>query len=242
LALTIVALGFSNILISRRLRKIEGRGQREGQEQSPRGQGRRSFSGIVMGGMALVSLVFVGIIVAVGIAAGDNQTIALPLLLITGVVIYLGALAALVVVFRRQGLANRNYALGLPDGSIRAIIALSLILLFAILAIFLYIGQGGFGTTTLPTLAQTDIAKQLVTTLSTLVVAIASFYFGSTTVREAKKPPDEEPAHPGPTDGIPPESSTSEVDGSGGPASVISDEDSMGSVITEEDSSTEEDS
>jgi len=54
LALTIFALGFSNILISRRLRKIEGKEQREGQEQSPRGQGRRSFSGVVMGGMALV--------------------------------------------------------------------------------------------------------------------------------------------------------------------------------------------
>jgi hypothetical protein len=63
---------------------------------------------------------------------------------------------------------------------------LSPILSFAIMAVFLYIGQGGFGTTIQPTPAQTDIAKQLVTTLSTLVVAIASFYVGSTTVREAR--------------------------------------------------------
>jgi hypothetical protein len=153
-----------------------------------------SVTARVMTGMALVSVAFVGIIVAVG----RTQTLALPLLLIAGVVIFLNALAALVVIFVRNGLSNRNYALGLPDGSIRAIIALSLILLFAIMAVFLYIGQGGFGTTIQPTAAQTDIAKQLVTTLSTLVVAIASFYFGSTTVREAKKPEGEIPEGPTP--------------------------------------------
>jgi hypothetical protein len=152
---------------------------------------RRTTTGVMVG-MALVSIAFVGVIVVVS----GTQTLALPLLLIAGIVIFLGALAALVVVFVRSGLSNRNYALGLPDGSIRAIIALSLILLFAILAVFLYIGQGGFGTTIQPTAAQTDIAKQLVTTLSTLVVAIASFYFGSTTVREAKKPPEETPVAP----------------------------------------------
>ena len=156
---------------------------------------RRSVTARIMVGMSVVSIAFVAIIVAVGMAGDGNQTLALPLLLIAGVVIFLSALAALVVIFVRNGLSNRNYALGLPDGSIRAIIALSLILLFAILAVFLYIGQGGFGTTQ-PTAAQTDIAKQLVTTLSTLVVAIASFYFGSTTVREAKKPDSEIPAVP----------------------------------------------
>ena len=66
------------------------------------------------------------------------------------------------------------------------------------MAVFLYIGQGGFGTTIQPTPAQTDIAKQLVTSLSTLVVAIASFYVGSTTVREAKKPDSESPEGPTP--------------------------------------------
>jgi hypothetical protein len=158
-----------------------------------------------MAGMGLISLAFVGIIVAVGTAGDRNQTVALPLLLITGIVVFLGALASLVVIFRRQGLANRDFALGLPDGSIRAIIALSLILLFAILAVFLYIGQGGFGTDSQPTDGQTDMAKQLVTTLSTLVVAIASFYFGSTTVEKAKRPVSERGTPPNPTEENPPE-------------------------------------
>jgi amino acid transporter len=170
--------------------------RRGGTAANPDPDRRRSVS--IMVGMALVSLAFIGVIVGVGMPGDGNQTLALPLLLIAGVVIFLGALAALVLLFVRNGLSNRNYALGLPDGSIRAIIALSLILLVAILAVFLYIGQGGLGTDAQPTVAQTDLAKQLVTTMSTLVVAIASFYFGSTTVREAKKPEGEKPGAPQP--------------------------------------------
>jgi hypothetical protein len=44
--------------------------------------------------------------------------------------------------------------------------------------------------------AATDLAKQLVTTISTLVVAVASFYFGANTVQSAtrRRPP---PSGPG---------------------------------------------
>lgn len=195
MATIIIGLLLWLFLYYRHQRGDKTRKQANEEHQLPRG----SRSLVIMSGMALVSLVFVGVIVTIGLAGNGNQTLALPLLLITGIVVFLGALASLVVIFRRQGLANRDYALGLPDGSIRAIIALSLILLFAILAVFLYIGQGGFGTDTQPTDAQTDMAKQLVTTLSTLVVAIASFYFGSTTVREAKKPAGEKGEPPSPT-------------------------------------------
>lgn len=62
----------------------------------------------------------------------------LPLLAIGGVVVLIFMLAAVAMIFSALGLSNRELAMGLPEGSIRAVIALSLIVLFAILSIFLY--------------------------------------------------------------------------------------------------------
>jgi hypothetical protein len=62
----------------------------------------------------------------------------LPVIMIAGVVVLLLAIAAVVDIFAYFNLALSKEALGLPDGSVRAIIALSLILLFAIVAIFMY--------------------------------------------------------------------------------------------------------
>jgi hypothetical protein len=123
-------------------------------------------------------LLFVG--AAIGFGRGNNPPIAIviPLLLIAGVLVLVDAVAVLVVIFMRHGLANRDYALALPDGSIRAIIALALIVLFAVLAVYLYVGSND-------QTAKADLAKQLVTTLSTLIVALASFYFGSSTTASA---------------------------------------------------------
>ena len=64
--------------------------------------------------------------------------IALPLLTIAGVVVLLLSLALVSSVFAIFGLDDKNQALALPEGSIRAVIALSLVVLFAILSIFLY--------------------------------------------------------------------------------------------------------
>jgi hypothetical protein len=50
-------------------------------------------------------------------AAGGWAT-SVILLLIAGVLILVDAVAVLVVIFMRHGLANRDYALALPDGSI----------------------------------------------------------------------------------------------------------------------------
>ena len=147
----------------------------------------------------------------------------LPIMLITGTVALLLTVAALVIIFARLDLTRWENPLGLPDGSVRAVIALLLILLFFITAVFLYadVGRNGadrvltgisqvrfdaipteqiqdsrqraVGTTTVYDVTLTspknqdsrDIAKQLVTTVSTLVVAIAAFYFGSNSVQGA---------------------------------------------------------
>ena len=68
-----------------------------------------------------------------------NTAIALPLLAIFGVVILILALTILTTVTAILDLNNRVYALGLPQGSIRAVIALGLLVAFLVIAIFLYI-------------------------------------------------------------------------------------------------------
>src|SRR6478672_10684003 len=74
---------------------------------------------------------------------GDE--INLPLVIITGVVFLLIVLGLLTFVFSLLGLANAQEALGLPSGSVRAVIALMLVIVFAIVAIFLYsdVSTGG---------------------------------------------------------------------------------------------------
>jgi hypothetical protein len=146
--------------------------------------------------------------------------IVLPVILIVGLISLLGVLVSLVAIYRRFGLDDPRSALGMPAGSIQAVIALSLILIFAIVGVYLHgiSGQVEDRTSTgltraqvdaLPpnsivrihrrsdkkfdvkrsiptaTAQQNDISKQLLTTISTLVVAVAGFYFGSKSVKEA---------------------------------------------------------
>ena len=69
----------------------------------------------------------------------------LPLVAIGGVVVLILLLTAVTTMFSILSLTNKDQAMGLPEGSIRAVIALSLIVLFAILSIFLYqnVSKGG---------------------------------------------------------------------------------------------------
>lgn len=150
--------------------------------------------------------------------AGQSDLFALPLLFIGGIFLLFVALAIVVVVFKRLDLQDSGKALGLPEGTVRAFIALSLILLFFMMAVFLFIrisenqrpllegltaaerdgipaDQISFaleredGTFDVYLVANNqageDIAKQLLTTVSTLVVAIAAFYFGANSVQTA---------------------------------------------------------
>lgn len=66
-----------------------------------------------------------------------NEVI-LPVIAIVGVILMLAALAGVSLLFARSQLQDKTQALGLPEGSIRAVIALSLIVLFAILTVYLY--------------------------------------------------------------------------------------------------------
>lgn len=164
------------------------------------------------------------------------SVIVLPILLLVGAVVLMVTLGFLAAIFATLGLATDKKALALPDGSIRALIALLLIVMFSILSIFLYqqlkydIGRAetvyycrntdkeleevlGF----IPreelvriefdhsnrrycvdysymvvrriepeeNLESKRFAQQVLTTVSTLVVSVASFYFGSRAVAQA---------------------------------------------------------
>lgn len=176
---------------------------------------------------------------------GDDGTswkrpeVILSVLLVLGVVVLLISLAFTTVIFKSLELSDRKQSLGLPEGSVRAVIALSLILIFMMSAAFLYmeVDQQEYtskgitkemldsmpqdeivsirfvGTHNNESLydvtrmvkkdtASTDLAKQIITTMSTLVVAVAAFYFGTRSVIVAKgatEEPEETPAKPGVT-------------------------------------------
>jgi hypothetical protein len=111
----------------------------------------KKYSGAILTGLA--ALVVVGALSGVFLLlmklvnTGGNGS--LPLLAIDGVVVLILLLTAVAMVFSILKLTNKDQAMGLPEGSIRAVIALSLIVLFAILSVFLFqsISTGGASTT-----------------------------------------------------------------------------------------------
>jgi hypothetical protein len=78
------------------------------------------------------------------VGKGKSET-TLPLLAIGGVLILVLMLTIVTAVFWWLGLTNNTQAMGLPEGSIRSVIALSLIVLFAILSVYLFenVSTGG---------------------------------------------------------------------------------------------------
>ncbi len=67
----------------------------------------------------------------------DRPGTGLAVVVVFGIMVLVGVLALTSTLFSRLGLARRSQPLGLPPGSVRATIALALILLFAIIAISL---------------------------------------------------------------------------------------------------------
>jgi hypothetical protein len=88
-------------------------------------------------GLALVVLPSAALIFGLG-PLEKYSIVGLPILAIFGIMILFGALALISTVFARLDLSAPNEALALPPGSIRAAIALALIVLFALISVMLY--------------------------------------------------------------------------------------------------------
>jgi hypothetical protein len=94
---------------------------------------------LALGGGAVVVFVLVWVLVSFsGASANSNTAIALPLIVMVGVIVLLIAVSLVTFTFSVLGLASPAEALGLPDGSVRAVIALMLLVLFSIVSIYLY--------------------------------------------------------------------------------------------------------
>ena len=183
--------------------------------------------GVMLGGAVVVGFLiyaFITLNEGKGPSAGLEGVVLLVAGFVTvALLLYLGTL-----VLRALDMGAPGEALGMPEGSIRALIAMSLILIFAIIGIQVF-NAGAVGSDAVSTglsqaqidqlradgalvIAQTlqtpvpeppavplytvttrtamtqeahDFGLQLMTTVSTLVVAVAGFYFGSRAVSQA---------------------------------------------------------
>jgi hypothetical protein len=173
------------------------------------------FSKVDYSTIAILLIILIGVPIVVFFSLPyfpeGTQGMIFPIIVILGVVELVGSLIAATMVIRFLGIDCRIEALGLPRGSIRSLIALSLIIIFVMLAISMYpnlqskvISLPSNYTTTYangsvssiynstsfvvePSEAMKTFSTTTLTTISTLVVAIASFYFGSRAVEAAKK-------------------------------------------------------
>jgi hypothetical protein len=192
---------------------------RDGEPPDEQSQARGRQSKIVqltwllaLGGLISVATV-AAIVIAANMLNGDRPEVILPILLVSGLIALVAALAILVGTFWILGLTRPGAAFGLPEGTLQAVIAMMIIMIFAITSLYL---NASVQTKTLTSsnLTQQDLAKipsdkiqsikrdgdtyevetvtangvgddfakQLLTTLSTLVVAVAGFYFGAKSV------------------------------------------------------------
>jgi len=99
----------------------------------------------------------------------------LPVLAIAGVLVLFLALGLVSVSFALFNLSDKSQALGLPEGSVRAVIALSLLVLFAILSIFLYRGLADEGQIkTIPGLTAGELAAVKSSPINGQIIAVVN--------------------------------------------------------------------
>jgi len=95
-------------------------------------------------GLVLVLLPTLAIVVG-AVFFNGSMIVGLPVLAILGIMILLGTLSLVAMLFKQLELADPRQPLALPPGSMRATIALALIVLFAIFSITLYLSISNAG-------------------------------------------------------------------------------------------------
>lgn len=165
-----------------------------------------------------------------------SAALSLPILALISILLLLGALLVFTTLIHLINLSDAKSALGLPEGSVRALLALALLGLFAIMASSVLVaspprevkglqlgdidgvlkanpndhdifwvpeaqvpGQPQTFTAVLGSLSHVDdFAKQMLTLVGTLMTAVISFYFGSSTFSSSTAQ-DESGGEPNPT-------------------------------------------
>lgn len=110
----------------------------------------------------------------------DGAAIRAAVITLVGVLALITAVAGLTIVFDELGLTTGRQALGLPQGSVRALLAFTLVIAF--IGISIYLAVAVFSAKH-PPQAQLNAATALESVIATLVTAIAAFYFGTNAVK-----------------------------------------------------------
>lgn len=109
----------------------------------------------------------------------DDKEVRLAAAFVFGLAFLLSIISGIVAAFHALELTSPKSAFGLPEGSIRAIIALILVLIFVVMSIYMI--EAVFLDSGASDEAQ-NAATQILATVGTLVAAVAAFYFGTAAV------------------------------------------------------------
>jgi hypothetical protein len=140
---------------------------------------------LILAGIIIISLM---VIILSGFYTQVYE-LALGLIIVLGVCVLTVLLFLMAAAFNALGLSDDREALSLPQGSISAMIALLLILVWAIISIYVFrfVAFGSGGTNGGASADGVKLAQQLFTTMSTLVVAISAFYFGTSSAAVTRR-------------------------------------------------------
>jgi hypothetical protein len=97
-----------------------------------------TLKSLVFWGGLLAALFFGAVLTRLAWTDHLGAEVVLPLLAIGGIVCLLMALTLVAIVFAKAGLADKSQALALPEGSVRAVLALGLVVIFAIVTVYLF--------------------------------------------------------------------------------------------------------
>lgn len=149
-----------------------------------------------MANLGTRGIVIIGLILIFSLAGGfvlqavfyHDVEISFSIVIVLCVCVLLMMLLLTAIGFNALELDDPHQAFGLPDGSIRALLAILLVIIWVIVSLFLVALISGFyGKNFTPSQDGVKIAEQLYTTMSTLVVAISAFFFGSNTYDAAQR-------------------------------------------------------
>ncbi|MEL6305526.1 MAG: hypothetical protein AAFQ20_12160, partial [Bacteroidota bacterium] len=127
----------------------------------------------------IISGVFVGLVLAKWLKIEVFQfnlesAITLTIIIIGLIVINF------VITSGKNNKKDSPHALGLPIGSVRATLALTMAILFVLVAMFFYLDSDDLTN-------KKELAESILTILGTLVIAISSFYFGVKATEQGSK-------------------------------------------------------
>ena len=159
----------------------------------PTGAGAPTVRWYITAAIVIIVLVAGGFgLLISGLFPSESYELVLGLMIILGASVLTVLLFIMAAAFSSLNLSDSGQALGLPVGSVRAMIAFLLIIVWAIVSVsvfrFVAFGSGtGPGPATAASPDGIKLEQQLFTTMSTLVVAISAFYFGSSSVASAQR-------------------------------------------------------